>query len=178
MMPTARWQQHLRTHKCSLGFRGFASATFSRPICVPRHLQQRAKYNEALTAYEKCLEAFVYALKWEKNPSIKTQFEKFAKEYMERAEKIKVMLSEPVETKPKKAVAASEGDKDKNKMREAVESVIVQDKPNVKWDDIAGLEQVGLRLSKGGADMGLARQRLGEILRCIRSVDKLKFCAG
>lgn len=53
----------------------------------------------------------------------------------------KAMLAEPVEVKPKK-VAASEGDKDKSKMREAVESAIVQEKPNVKWEDIAGLEQV------------------------------------
>ena len=84
------------------------------------------------------------ALKWEKNEAIKKQFSKFAGEYMERAEKIKVMLSEPIEPKPKKAVAASEGDKDKNKMKEAVESAIIQDKPNIKWDDIAGLEQVAL----------------------------------
>jgi hypothetical protein len=87
------------------------------------------------------------ALKWEKNDAIKKQFSKFASEYMERAEKIKLMLNEPIEPKPKKAVAASEGDKDKNKMKEAVESAIVQDKPNIKWDDIAGLEQVAPRPS-------------------------------
>lgn len=118
------------------GLSGFRCLT-----CV-RRVQQRTKYKEALEAYENCLEAFVYALKWEKNASTKKQLDKFAKEYMERAEKIKEMLSAPVETKPKKAVAASEGDKDKSKMREAVEGAIVQDKPNVKWDDIAGLEQV------------------------------------
>mmetsp|Transcript_32427 Transcript_32427/g.47306 ORF Transcript_32427/g.47306 Transcript_32427/m.47306 type:complete len:443 (+) Transcript_32427:62-1390(+) len=102
---------------------------------------QQAKFQETLDAYLKCLDAFAMALKWEKNEQVKTQFNKFALEYMERAEKIKKMLDEPVEDKPKKAEKASEGDKDKNKMREAVEGAIVQEKPNVKWDDIAGLEQ-------------------------------------
>jgi len=104
-------------------------------------VSQQAKFQETLDAYLKCLDAFAMALKWEKNEQVKTQFNKFALEYMERAEKIKKMLDEPVEDKPKKAEKASEGDKDKNKMREAVEGAIVQEKPNVKWDDIAGLEQ-------------------------------------
>ena len=80
-------------------------------------------------------------LKWEKNEAVKVQFKNYAEEYMLRAEKIKKMLEEPVEAKPKKA-ALSEGDKDKNKMRETVMEAIVQEKPNVTWDDIAGLEQV------------------------------------
>ena len=108
---------------------------------------QRAKYQEALEAYTRCLEAFSMALKWEKNEAIIKTFKNFALEYMTRAEKIKKMLSEPVPEKKKKAAEGGDKDKDKDKMRDAVESAIVQEKPNVKWGDIAGLEQVALALS-------------------------------
>lgn len=101
---------------------------------------QAEKFQEALNAYKYCLDAFTMVLKWEKNEAVKVQFKNYAEEYMLRAEKIKKMLEEPVEAKPKKA-ALSEGDKDKNKMRETVMEAIVQEKPNVTWDDIAGLEQ-------------------------------------
>jgi len=88
------------------------------------------------------LESFQYAVKWEKNPVAKEQFLKFFDDYASRAGKIKELLAQPPEEKKKVGVAAaSEGDKDKTKMRDAVESAIVQEKPNVHWDDIAGLKQ-------------------------------------
>lgn len=49
---------------------------------------QRDKYSATLDAYRSCLEAFSYALKWEKNKEVKNQYNKFALEYMERAEKM------------------------------------------------------------------------------------------
>lgn len=33
------------------------------------------------------------------------------------------------------------GDEEKKKLRGALEGAIVSEKPNVKWDDVAGLEQ-------------------------------------
>lgn len=63
-------------------------------------------------------------------------------EYMTRAEEIKKQLAEPPAPK-KKAVAggSDDDDKDKAKFKAALSQAIVSEKPNVKWDDIAGLEQ-------------------------------------
>ena len=73
---------------------------------------------------------------------MKQKFKEYQMEYTTRAEAIRAMLDKPPEpAKPKKEAVGGGGDKDKSKMREAVESAIVHEKPNVKWDDIAGLEQ-------------------------------------
>eukprot|EP00802_Teleaulax_amphioxeia_P014562 Tamp_14630.p1 GENE.Tamp_14630~~Tamp_14630.p1 ORF type:complete len:450 (+),score=112.70 Tamp_14630:107-1456(+) len=103
--------------------------------------KQRAKFAEAKSAYLICLEAFAAARKWEKSEQVKQKFKEYQMEYTTRAEAISAMLEKPAEPAKPKKEAEGGGDKDKNKMREAVESAIVQEKPNVKWEDIAGLEQ-------------------------------------
>ena len=47
-----------------------------------------------------------YRVSREENASTKRAWEKYTREYMERAEWIKEMLSAPVETKPKNAVGS------------------------------------------------------------------------
>lgn len=69
-------------------------------------------------------------------------------EYIARAEELK-----KINSKPKKAAAAVSGgggggkgdddkgeDDEKHKLRGGLESAILMEKPNVKWDDVAGLE--------------------------------------
>lgn len=106
------------------------------------------------------------ALKYEKNPSIKrTLTEKF-KEYLDRAEALKGVLdgrqpsnggggaggdgSTAQATRGGGGggggggnggkTGGGSGDKETEKLRDAMSGAIVTEKPDVKWDDVAGLE--------------------------------------
>jgi vacuolar protein-sorting-associated protein 4 len=62
---------------------------------------------------------------------------------MDRAEMLKKEITKPKEPK-KKAAAVGKGGDDEDetgKLRGALQSAIVVEKPNVKWDDVAGLEE-------------------------------------
>lgn len=113
------------------------------------------KYEDAYQLYYNSLELFMLALKWEKNPKSKEMIRDKAKEYMERAEKLKVHLANGDKKKPaavgndggvrsgsgNQKGGNDEGDEDQKKLRNALAGAILQDKPNVRWEDVAGLEQ-------------------------------------
>jgi vacuolar protein-sorting-associated protein 4 len=101
------------------------------------------KYEEAYALYQRALEQFLVALKWEKNPTTKEIIQKRVVGYMDRAEMLKKEITKPKEPK-KKAAAVGKGGDDEDetgKLRGALQSAIVMEKPNVKWDDVAGLEE-------------------------------------
>lgn len=114
--------------------------------------------------YVTALEYFKTALKYEKNPAIKkTLTEKF-KEYLDRAEALKGVLDgrQPAaaggdsagggaNAQLSRGAGANGGagggggnakgaDKETEKLREAMSGAIVSEKPNIKWDDVAGLD--------------------------------------
>jgi vacuolar protein-sorting-associated protein 4 len=66
------------------------------------------------------------------------------KGYVERAEQIKKFLdNKQNQRKPVKeddSGADSDSDNQSKKLQESLNKAIVVEKPNVKWDDIAGLE--------------------------------------
>jgi vacuolar protein-sorting-associated protein 4 len=115
------------------------------------------QYDKAYQLYYQSLELFMLALKWEKNPKSKEMIRQKTAEYMDRAEKLKSHLSD-AEAKRKKpgmvgangsstggtAKGKADGDgevnEDNQKLRNALAGAILQDRPNVKWDDVAGLE--------------------------------------
>ena len=91
-------------------------------------------------------------LKYEKSPKIK---EAVTQKCMERAEEIRAILdnggSGPApsgdatvasqsKTKSKGEVGKDAEDLEQAKLRAGLDSVIIRDKPNVKWNDVAGLE--------------------------------------
>ncbi|KAH8819652.1 P-loop containing nucleoside triphosphate hydrolase protein [Xylogone sp. PMI_703] len=112
-----------------------------------------ADYKKAYELYCQSIELFILAIKWEKNPKFKEVVKAKAHEYIERAEKVKTHLEE-VESKEKKAGLVGEngtksgkgkdgdGDEDpeSKKLRNALEGARLQEKPNVRWEDVAGLE--------------------------------------
>eukprot|EP01136_Pigoraptor_vietnamica_P037488 Opistho-1_new@105493 len=124
---------------------------------------QKQNYEEALRLYMHALEYFMTALKYEKNDRSKSAIRDKCAQYFERAEKLKKFLASG--DKRKKAVPEGGGgsgsgggkkgstsgsktdeedddeDPEKKKLRGALQSAIVQEKPNVKWSDVAGLEQ-------------------------------------
>ncbi|TLD31479.1 hypothetical protein PspLS_01769 [Pyricularia sp. CBS 133598] len=107
------------------------------------------RYAEAHKAYYEALRLFMKALKWEKNPKSRMVIEASVQEYMTRAEKIKAHLeAEDARKAGSKDSNGTEGavksngaqDDDSKKLRNALEGVVLQERPNVKWEDVAGLE--------------------------------------
>lgn len=118
-------------------------------------------YEVAYQQYYQALECFMLALKWEKNPKMKDSIRAKASEYMERAEKLKRHLNESKGAKKPSKVGAngsasgggggkgrkadSDGEEDaidpeNKKLRGALAGAILTEKPNVRWEDVAGLE--------------------------------------
>ncbi|KAJ8063580.1 hypothetical protein OCU04_007449 [Sclerotinia nivalis] len=111
-----------------------------------------AEYDKAYQLYYQSLELFMLALKWEKNAKSKEMIRAKAGEYMERAEKLKTHLAEADGKRKKPSMMGAngsstggkaneeEGDPESKKLRNALQGAILQDKPNIKWEDVAGLE--------------------------------------
>lgn len=120
-----------------------------------------AQYDKAYQLYYQSLELFMLALKWEKNPKSKEMIRQKTAEYMDRAEKLKAHLSDADAKRKKPGMVGVNGastggtgkgkedgedggpvvDEDSKKLRSALAGAILQDRPNVKWEDVAGLEQ-------------------------------------
>ncbi|KAF3387351.1 Vacuolar protein sorting-associated protein 4 [Penicillium rolfsii] len=114
------------------------------------------EYEKAYQLYYSALELFMLALKWEKNPKSKEMIRAKTGEYMDRAEKLKNHLASAGDKKKPSAVGANgkvapgsgKGsqeddngeDAEAKKLRSALQGAILSDKPNVKWEDVAGLE--------------------------------------
>ncbi|KAM0715890.1 hypothetical protein Q7P37_008404 [Cladosporium fusiforme] len=111
------------------------------------------EYEKAYQQYYAALELFMLALKWEKNPKSKDMIRGKAGEYMERAEKLKKHIEEQDSQKRKPAAMGNNGtasngqgkeedgdDAESKKLRGALAGAILTEKPNIKWEDVAGLE--------------------------------------
>ncbi|KAI1117889.1 P-loop containing nucleoside triphosphate hydrolase protein [Nemania sp. NC0429] len=117
------------------------------------------QYEKAYQLYYQSLELFMLALKWEKNPKSKEMIRQKTGEYMDRAEKLKAHLVDSDAKRKKPGMVGANGsstggtgkgkqdgedggavDDDSKKLRNALAGAILQDRPNVKWDDVAGLD--------------------------------------
>jgi vacuolar protein-sorting-associated protein 4 len=121
-------------------------------------LDNAGDYQQAYQQYYAALERFMLALKWEKNNKNKEMIRGKAAEYMDRAEKLKTHLDNNSGDNKKKPAAMGvngkavngagkgdagdkdEEDADSKKLRGQLTGAILTDKPNVKWEDVAGLE--------------------------------------
>lgn len=90
------------------------------------------------------------AMKYEKNEKLKDAIRKKFTDYLDRAEQLKSHLQK---AKTKKTIKEGKtedrdsededvrsGDQESKKLKDALSSAILQEKPNVRWEDIAGLE--------------------------------------
>lgn len=114
---------------------------------------------KALSLYKQGLSYFVTALKYMKNERSKQAIREKMAEYMKRAEDIKTSMAK----KPAKKLVTAGGarevkggsasgdeekkeggdddeDKEAAKLEKSLAGAIVRETPNVKWDDVAGLE--------------------------------------
>lgn len=111
-------------------------------------LDTATQYEEAYTAYYNGLDYLMLALKYEKNPKSKDLIRTKFTEYLNRAEQLKEHLEAKEDTQkskkdsPAKKTSANSNDDDADdkKLRGALSGAILTEKPNVRWEDIAGLE--------------------------------------
>ncbi|KAJ6459515.1 AAA-domain-containing protein [Mycena sanguinolenta] len=109
----------------------------------------KQNYAEAYKQYQNSLDYFMLAMKYEKNEKSRALIRSKISEYLARAETLKEHLVNGEKNK-KAAVANGTGggstkkddssDPELEKLRGALSQAIVSEKPNVKWDDVAGLE--------------------------------------
>ncbi|KAG6809772.1 Vacuolar protein sorting-associated protein 4 [Tricholoma furcatifolium] len=109
----------------------------------------KQNYAEAYRGYQNSLDYFMLALKYEKNEKSKLLIRSKISEYLTRAEVLKKHLAAPKDAKSAVGIGANgkkkddedEGqDAETKKLRANLSSAIVSETPNVKWDDVAGLE--------------------------------------
>jgi vacuolar protein-sorting-associated protein 4 len=110
------------------------------------------KYDEAYKLYYNGLDYLMLAIKYEKNAQSKDLIKSKFTEYLTRAEQLKDHLEKQTKsnsaessagggsTKAKKSGDGDDDDADTKKLRGALAGAILSETPNVKWDDIAGLE--------------------------------------
>ncbi|WFD19331.1 Vacuolar protein sorting-associated protein 4 [Malassezia caprae] len=144
-----------RGWSCAASARVLAIDFLNRAIdIVQRAIDEDVKHNyqEAYVQYQNSLDYFMMAIKYEKNEKLKQLIRAKFMEYLDRAEKLKEHLGQVAqaegETQGKGAsVSASTGtkgegedlDAETKKLRSGLSSVILTERPNVSWDDVAGL---------------------------------------
>ena len=97
------------------------------------------EYEQAYDFYVKAANQLQLLIKYDQNPYSVKVYKERAKDYVLRAKDIK-------EKKLSKKDGGDKGkdteaDEEKKKLEEQLSGCIVQEKPNVKWEDVAGLEK-------------------------------------
>ncbi|XP_078042310.1 vacuolar protein sorting 4 [Augochlora pura] len=116
---------------------------------------RKKNYEEALRLYEHGVEFFLHAIKYEaQGDRAKDSIRAKCIQYLERAEKLKAYLKKgkkkPIKanednskTDDKKSDSGdsdTDSDPEKKKLQTKLEGAIIIEKPDVKWNDVAGLD--------------------------------------
>ncbi|KAK8142738.1 Vacuolar protein sorting-associated protein 4 [Beauveria asiatica] len=134
----------------STNFRDRAIAEVQKAIAADHNKE----YQKAFDLYMSSMELWVKALKWEKNKALKATMQEKMATYLDRAEKLKQFLQAEADSNANggKGLMGANGssaggkskgtsdDDDNKKLRNALSGAILQERPNVRWEDIAGLE--------------------------------------
>ncbi|KAF5382825.1 hypothetical protein D9757_007342 [Collybiopsis confluens] len=120
---------------------------------IDEDIQQH--YDVSYKLYMNSLDYFMLALKYEKNEKSKALIRVKISEYLSRAEILKEHVASHNEKRGKSAVGVNGGttgigpngkqkedgdDPEMKKLRDSLAGAIISDKPNISWDDVAGLE--------------------------------------
>ncbi|KAG9393021.1 vacuolar protein sorting-associated protein 4B [Carpediemonas membranifera] len=122
-----------------------------------REFDDQQKFQEAFDQYKTAIQYFMMGFKYDKNTIRTQQMRSFANGYMDRAETLSKLLKGQAAPAPVQAEAQPSGtgnkksskeDKEKAELDSAIEGAIVKTKPDVKWDDVAGLEKAKAALKE------------------------------
>uniref|UniRef100_A0A8D3CFD0 vesicle-fusing ATPase n=1 Tax=Scophthalmus maximus TaxID=52904 RepID=A0A8D3CFD0_SCOMX len=102
-------------------------------------------YEEALRLYQAAVQYFLHVVKYEaQGDKAKQSIRMKCAEYLDRAEKLKEYLKKKEKAPPAKPVKESQSDDKGNVVCDLFfflfSGAIVMEKPNIKWNDVAGLE--------------------------------------
>lgn len=123
------------------------------------------EYEKALAFYRDALGRFTMGLKYEKNEARKKLIIERVEGYMKRAEELRDYIAKQNELdKNEGGGSATKSGKDgeedqdaeKKKLRGALAGAIVSEKPNVRWDDVAGLENAKESLKEVSFEPGMS----------------------
>ncbi|CCH61145.1 hypothetical protein TBLA_0E00840 [Henningerozyma blattae CBS 6284] len=113
-------------------------------------LDTASEYEQAYTAYYNGLDYLMLALKYEKNPKSKDLIRAKVTEYLNRAEQLKKHLDNETangvqnasnkDSANAKKVSNDDDTEDTKKLKGALSAAILTEKPNVRWEDVAGLD--------------------------------------
>ncbi|MFX0081918.1 MAG: AAA family ATPase [Candidatus Hodarchaeota archaeon] len=118
-------------------------------------LDNQGKKRQAINKYQRAAEILMQFMKYNKNPQMRMLCQKNIEEYVERAKILKSHLSgvSPRRTRPSEAPSIT-GDSsltdseagavssEEQELIDMISGTIVTESPNVKWEDIAGLQNV------------------------------------
>ncbi len=109
---------------------------------------QAGNYKSAFQNYLKAAEILQQLISFTSNPQLKNMYFLKSKEYLARAKELKDQGMQPADTSkrrksPKKGSSrdSDDSDEEKDDLEEAIDEIIVVEKPNVKMSDVAGLEE-------------------------------------
>lgn len=100
-------------------------------------LDRKKEYREALGVYEEALHQWIHICKFDTNALRQEKLRPQIEEYMRRVEEIRNYLA----SIPSTAVAGVLPSASSNELSAQLESAIIREKPNVHWEDVAGLEK-------------------------------------
>lgn len=113
-------------------------------IKIAVEADDKGEYEKALRNYVYGTQHLVKGAQYEKNKKLKQTLNEKANKYIERAEYLKANMDKMLMNKTEKAGNVGddkdEADDEKTKMEKSLSSAIVIEKPNIKWSDVAGLE--------------------------------------
>jgi len=108
--------------------------------------ENAGKYHEAINKYEQASEILIQFLKFNKNPIMRQQVQNSVEEYINRAKGLKMKVggrspSRSGSGKPSEGKTQGEGVSDEEQgLLDLMSDTIVTESPNVRWIEIAGLE--------------------------------------
>lgn len=126
-----------------------------------------ADYEQALNYYRDALSRFTLGIKYEKNKARRDLITERAAGYMKRAEELKEYIHKQNELDDaagntgggvaSKNSTSEKEDDEKKKLRGALKGAIVTEKPNVRWEDVAGLDNAKESLKEVSTCRALCR---------------------
>uniref|UniRef100_A0A8C2XN30 vesicle-fusing ATPase n=1 Tax=Cyclopterus lumpus TaxID=8103 RepID=A0A8C2XN30_CYCLU len=130
------------------------STNISIDLASKAAAEDKAKnYEEALRCYQNAVQYFLHVVKYEAQGERAAQsIRAKCLDYLDRAEQLKEYLKKKENAPPAKPVKESDDkgyfmdesgdgdDAEKKKFENQLSGAIVMEKPNIKWDDVAGLE--------------------------------------
>ncbi len=115
-------------------------------------LDNQGKYRQAMNKYYRAAEILMQFMQYNKNPQMRKLCQRNIEEYVDRAKILKSHLGGPrsaryitKSSESKAGAVDSESGAVSSEEQELIDTIsgtIITESPNIKWDDIAGLENV------------------------------------